>query len=81
MNTNRAKTSQSGRGQMKLYFAGLIHNNNDDTPSLFPTWQELKHESSGCEESLLGLTGIIRGWTGCQKHLLVSLLNTHISTL
>lgn len=57
MNTNRAKTSQAGRGQMKPYFAGLIHNNNnnnDDTPSLFSSWQELKHESSGCEGSLLG---------------------------
>ena len=50
-------------------------------PSLFSSWQELKQESSGCVESVLGLNGIISGWTGCQKHSLISLHNTHMSAL
>lgn len=69
---------------MKPYFAGLIHNINniDSTSSLFSSWQELKDKSSSTAPgSLLGLTGIIRGWTGCQKHSLVSLYYMHISTL
>lgn len=77
MNTSRAETGQSDRGQMRLYFTRLIHNNNDDTPSLFSSWQELKHKSSGCEESLAGLTGIIKGWTGCQKHSYLFITHTH----
>lgn len=88
VNTGRTPTeprqAKQAEDSSKIYFTGLIHNNinnNDDTPSLFSSWQELKQESSGCEESLLGLPGIIKGWTGCQKHSLVSIRNTHISTL